>query len=312
VSGTGYRAALTKHITRILLILLALAAMAATVPGATRSSTRTYRKAGQTQLEAVGQHPDWIIQNNEYYRLERSGYEGTFGITLCNNRSGGYLLPCKTGQIPKFFSVDEVANWIMHGGKGEVLLDFEGWNMTPKVERANEPHYVCFAARLAKKHHVRLITALVSPRSQAIADDVLAARCGAWAVELQIQYAKGKQAYMAAFMSFYKAIERAVHGERVIAGIGADPGGRPRTVADLWSSYLQVRKYVIGFWLNLPDWPNHPGCAPTGCVPVVEGFLDRVDRGEWASAPKPTAGTRPVTDIHRRLRRVHSADNPAQ
>jgi hypothetical protein len=231
--------------------------------------------------------PD-IIGNYEYTQVVNDGYTGpAFDYTLCNLPAATQNeAPCSPGQVPIFNSAATLDTWLAAGhdspASDYALLDMEPGTGTPTYELDRMKAYVCKAASDAKAAGVKLISAVVTPRVSAtvlpgLAVDVEAAKCGAFAAELQIQGQVGNPKYKEIFLSYYRAIERAVPGERVITGLGTDAQGAPRTVRQNYDAWESVRAYASGFWLNIAFWAGHPGCAPEGCVPVAVGFLKKIE-----------------------------------
>jgi hypothetical protein len=223
--------------------------------------------------------PD-IIGNYEYTQVVNDGYAGPpFEYTLCNLPATTQSEePCSPGQVPIFDSAATLDTWLIAGhdnpASDYALLDMEPGTGTPVYELKRMKAFVCIAAHDAKAAGVRLISAVVT-HSEAV--EVEAAKCGAFAVELQIQGQVGSRQYKAIFLAHYLPIERAVPHERVITGLGTDAQGTPRTVRQNYDAWESVKAYAYGFWLNIAFWAGHPGCAPEGCVPVAVGFLDKIE-----------------------------------
>jgi hypothetical protein len=226
---------------------------------------------------------NWIVQNDELANLRANGYTGTFQYTLCGGGTFGNprLLPCLPGQTLDVTSYTALLLALRAGWRTPVLLDLEGWPYTPIQEYDNEPSYLCKAAFLMRSYRVPLIEAPVQVNTKIGQSWAAAARCGASAIELQIQWATRDPSKYLARTKYALSIIRPLNKwVPVIGGISVDPGGNPVTLSEISDTYLKARSLVSGFWLNLPVWLTGTGCAVTdGCVETAVQFLALVNGG---------------------------------
>lgn len=235
--------------------------------------------------------PDWIMTGSEYGQLVQAGYTGPqpqyllcqAGGTGPDNaaRTEGATGCTTAGNTTAFTSEAAFAAWAPRNKGGQALLDMESTLFgTPRAEGDSPAGYICKAALLAAADHIRLIEASTDGGP---AGEQEAARCGAYAVELQYQSWDGHPSrYLAKIAGLARALRRIRPHVTVIAGIGTDASGRPVSPATLYDSWHAVRGLVNGAWLNLAHWvnvtapciPDVPGnTVPTGCVITGLDFM---------------------------------------
>ena len=200
-----------------------------------------------------------------------------FAWQLCggpyNDKCPAHLLP---GDVP--VKASEGAIWAMaaRGYAGNVMYDQEGGQpghpWTPATELAHRLTFICRAARLERADPAMHV--IIAPFDGAMAmrrEDVTAARCGAYAVGIQTQFAsndpRGKfQPYLTATMT---QIRRA--SKTVLIGFGLSTNG-PAGPAKVWNEVRDYRYAVADgvqiVWWNIPDWQARSKCPATdrGCA----------------------------------------------
>jgi hypothetical protein len=227
-----------------------------------------------------------IIQNNEWPNLVQHGYTGpAFPYTLCAWQAAGTnprLLPCdftQPDQTPDFTGFYAIQAAVNDGYKGPALFDLEG-GYSPDYQTDNEPYWLCRAAKLARRNGIQLIEAPVWPNSTIGQTWAAAARCQAWAVELQINWATRYPLRYEGRVKYALSVIRPINSTiPVFSGLSTDPGGDPVTVSEMYNSWLDSKPLVgkYGYWLNLPVHKTGTGCAITdGCVQIALEFLHKI------------------------------------
>ena len=202
-----------------------------------------------------------------------------FAWQLCG---GPYNNPCPSPLLPGDVPVEasEGAIWAMasRGYAGKVMLDMEagqpGHPWTPAIELANRLTWICRAARLERADPaMHVIIAPFDDAAAMRAEDVQAARCGAYAVGIQTQFAsndpRGKfQPYLTATIAAIRHVNR-----RILIGFGLSTNG-PAGPANVWNEVRDYRYAVADgiqlIWWNIPDWQARSKCpaADRGCAAV--------------------------------------------
>ncbi len=229
--------------------------------------------------------PGWIMGNKSYKGppgpdLASAGYRGPrpqylicgTGTSITGDPQSG-TNPCTPGQVPHFTNVNTFSHWVetRGGDRGykTVLIDLEGWNVTPASEKATAADMetaLCAADRIGAKHGLEVIAAPVGVGMYP--EQTAAAKCGAFAVDLQFQANEvhpGK--YRALVRTAVKDIRAVSKRTLIIAGLGSNPSGFTAPPQVILDSYKAVRSSVNGYWLNLPTWPD--SSSPCGGPPVA-------------------------------------------
>jgi hypothetical protein len=247
--------------------------------------------------------PLLLVKSNDLALLQACAAQGS---TICPQQAAtGVTLPsftwtgcgglsdplkCQPGQVP--IQTAESAVWEMaqDGYAGPVVFDIETWSFTPAIERANPLKYICMAAKLVKADPK--LQVIITPYSgipgsymamtaaqqvSMIAEEAQAARCGAYAVDIQSQFANGHP--VTQFGPFVEAAVDAMRKQSataiILAGLATNnpvPQTLRHLVAD-WKAALADG--VQGFWVNAADWSDQgknrctaaqggPGCPVTG------------------------------------------------
>ena len=200
-----------------------------------------------------------------------------FAWQLCggpyNDRCPVPLLP---GDVP--VEASEGVIWAMaaRGYAGKVMLDMErgqpGHPWTPAAELAHRLTFICRAARLQRADPAMHV--IIAPFDNAAAmrrEDVQAARCGAYAVGIQTQFAsndpRGKfQPYLTATMAQIRHVSKTV-----LIGFGLSTNG-PAGPAKVWNEVRDYRYAVADgihlIWWNIPWWQARSKCpaGDRGCA----------------------------------------------
>jgi len=218
----------------------------------------------------------WLISKPELARIRAAGATAGFGWVMCDpvpQRSLG----C---PVPTFTSYYAFRQWVLAGGAGTAEIDYEG-SVTPHWQMTHLLFYVRLTAQLGRAHGVFTILSPITSRASVptsmLAVDEQAARYGAGAVDIQLQWMEQHPwRYAALLASWVPQIRQAGPGTLVLAGLATDPEGTPVTPWILTRTYSLTRDMVDGYWLNVHPWPGHPGCAPQGCPQVAVTFLRNI------------------------------------
>ncbi|MGH7662109.1 MAG: hypothetical protein ACRENA_14485 [Vulcanimicrobiaceae bacterium] len=156
-----------------------------------------------------------------------------------------------------------------------ILYDNEGWKFTPEEEQRNPAQYMKMAAELVHRKGlmfiatpaVTLVRRLARPsekRYDAYLRLGIAADAARYADVIDIQ-AQGSEKNVRLFSNF---VQRASEQARaanpnvvVLAGISTNPNGQHVTAEELQRAIVATRRYVDGYWLNVPSPSEYcPGC----------------------------------------------------
>jgi len=191
---------------------------------------------------------------------------------------------CQAGQQPIFTSYWQLRAKAEAGWLGTAVFDIEPWRFTPQAERKHPKQWICRAARLQRiDPYLRIIiTPFARPQvPRMIAEDVAAARCGAYAVDVQTQFANGSPRQFAVFLRTAVRAIRSVNKKIVILTGLATNNPRVQTAAHLVTDYHRaLAAGVQGFWLNANNWLGHNQCTTAdgglGCPKVGVQFLAKI------------------------------------
>jgi hypothetical protein len=223
----------------------------------------------------------WLVKSNDLALLEHQA--AIDGVTLPNFVTwvgcGGLSDPdhCRPGQQPIYTSYWPLRRKALSGWHGIAVFDIETWRDTPAAQRKDPIKWICRAARLQRtdRHLKVIITPYAKPPTkEMIPEDVAAAKCGAFAVDVQTQFANGSPVQ---FGRFIRKAVRAVHGVNkkiiMLAGLATNQPN-VQLASNLATDYRKaLRAGVQGFWLNAKNWLNRnqctaaqggPGCPQTG------------------------------------------------
>jgi hypothetical protein len=282
-------------------VVIALATMATTLA--------TQARAGQPQAET------WIVNQRTILLLGQVGLdqkqaEQLFGgkdtFLLVSQRPGGsprpgdHVHPGGAGlgnaaRTVSFTSYAALRTALTVGalppGTRAVLYDNEHWPLTPVGEQQNPAKYEALAASLAHAHHLLFISTPAVTLTDVLAPKaanryaaylklglVTSAARYADAVDIQAQ---GTEANLTAYVAFVRAaVAQARAANRhvlVFAGISTNPDGQRVTSAQFTAAVDAVRRYINGFWLNIPGGgPACPSCGtpqPQIALPLLRSLL---------------------------------------
>jgi hypothetical protein len=271
--------------------------------------TRTPLAARRSEAARTGQHgasppalrpgagaparPLWLVKSNDLALLRRQAAEEgdvipQFTWVGCGGKSDP--VACLPGQQPIYTSYWTLRAAAEAGMAGTAVFDIEPWTSTPADQRADPGYYICKAAGL-QRTDPRLkviITPYVKPPAAMLREDVTAARCGAYAVDIQGQFTN---AHPDAFNSFIRrgvaAIRDVNNTTLILVGLATN-SPVVQTPQHLVSDYhAALADGVQGFWLNANNWAGRNECTPAqggpGCPLVGVQFLE--DIGRMAAQP---------------------------
>jgi hypothetical protein len=228
--------------------------------------------------------PLWLVKSSDLVDLAQQA--ATDGVTLpaftwigCGGPSD--VDHCVPGQRPILTSYWQLYSRAKAGWRGTAVFDIEPWTYTPQEQRLNPNKWICLAAQLHRVDpYLRvMITPFARPTATLmISEDVEAAKCGAYAVDVQTQFANGSPRLFGSFIRTAVGAIRRVNRKIVILAGLATNQPTVQTAANLVADYhLALAAGVQGFWLNASDWQNRNQCAATqggvGCPEVGVQFL---------------------------------------
>ncbi len=267
------------------------AALAAMVIGL--AVTTAPARAEQSRAEA------WIINQKAVSLLGQAGLgqrqiEELFGTrdTFLVNASGSLGGAIRTATFTSYATLrTALADGTLPRGTRAVLYDNEDWTLTPVNEQRNPAKYEALAAALVHAHHLLFVSTPATTLTDLLAPGVtdhyaaylrlgLAASAARYADAIDIQ-AQGAEADLAKYAAFVRAAaEQARAANRhvlVFAGISTNPDGQHVTGAQFAAAVNAVRRYVSGFWLNVPAGGTAcPRCGtprPQVALPLLRSLL---------------------------------------
>jgi hypothetical protein len=254
----------------------------------------------------------WIMkaQPDQGYLQSAAAADGvtvpSFGWTLCGQTAaadfdGGpdHWGPCHPGQVPTYASYAALKRGVENGVPqkfGWALMDEEGWVYTPKSEKADTVKYIKLADQLAIAHRFKLIQTPTGPyglpKSAAavrkviytmIAEDVVAARYGANAVDIQSQFLQNNPLEFETFIKKdMAAIKATGKHPYIIAGLATNGPNGPNSVPNMVLDYSNGNAAGLsGWWLNAANWGPRSKCLPPvwsdpGCGQLAVQFLQAI------------------------------------
>jgi len=231
----------------------------------------------------------WLMKADDLARAEAAGPMPSFQWVSCGSAQP-FALPCATrGNVPTFTDYYAFRRWVDAGGHGTVLIDYEGWTLTPRWQQTHLLRYIRLADQLALEHGVTAILAPVTGPTTVpagsdamLAADIQAARYGAAVVDIQRQWMmREPTVYAALVRSWVPRIRAANPHVVVIAGLRLS-APRSVTVAMAVTAWRALRPYVDGFWMNASIWTaanGGTGCAVRGCPLRVVKFFQQIGAG---------------------------------
>jgi hypothetical protein len=247
----------------------------------------------------------WLVKSNDLAELSHQA--AADGVSLpaftwigCGGKSDA--LPCQPGQAPIFTSYWRLKARAEAGWRGTVLFDIEPWQNTPLGERHDPDKWICLAAQLQQTdpHLKVIVTPFAQPPSPVmIKEDAQAARCGAYGVDVQSQFANTMPTRFASFIrAAVRAIRSANPDTEILAGLATN-NPSVVTAAQMTADYHSaLRAGVQGFWLNANNWRGRNHCTAAeggnGCPQTGIQFLEDIGMiagGAAPSTPAPSTST---------------------
>ncbi|HUB38229.1 MAG TPA: hypothetical protein VMA72_05200 [Streptosporangiaceae bacterium] len=227
--------------------------------------------------------PQWLVKSNDMALLRQQAAEDDvvmprFTWVGCGGRSDPDH--CLTGQQPIYTSYWRLRSAAKAGMAGAAVFDIEPWTRTPAAQRADPGDYICKGARLQRTDPQLkvIITPYIRPPQAMLREDVTAAHCGAYAVDIQSQFTNDDPDAFSAFVHRGVQDIRAVNKNvRILAGLATN-SPVVQSPRDLVSDYhAALAAGVQGFWLNANNWAGRNECARAqggpGCPEVGVQFL---------------------------------------
>ena len=182
---------------------------------------------------------------------------------------------CKAGQQPIYTDYWSLRSKADTGWHGTAIFDIEPWSYTPAAQRADPDPWICRAAALqaTDRYLGVIITPYAKAPAQMVAEDVAAAKCGAYAVDIQSQFINGNPS---AFRQFIRnavgQIRKANRHIIILAGLATNTPA-VQSPANLLADYnAALSAGVAGFWLNANNWGSRTMCTAAqggpGCPAV--------------------------------------------
>lgn len=249
-----------------------------------------------TPSSLAAQRPtSWMLNNGAYTQLESANISSSTLSTLFNHSSTYYLSAAAESPFPQATSTETftsyaafstaVANNNIGSNVKAIVYDNEDWSYTPTNEQENPVDYAKRAAKLAHQHDWQLIftpsTDLVnvlapgSPKAYPafLSLDILGGAAPyVDVIEIQGQGSEGTPEYATFVQEAVQQIDQGKHG-KIFAGMSSDPSGNPVSAVGLENDYNATKKYVNGYWLNIPVQSSYcPKCGD-GNPQAAKAFL---------------------------------------
>jgi hypothetical protein len=240
----------------------------------------------------------WLVKSNDLRALRLQARAD--GVTLPAFTWVGCGRPsdterCRAGQQPIFTNFWQLQARAEAGWLGTAVFDIEPWLYTPQAQRTDPKKWICRAARLQQidPYLQVIITPFAKPQlTRMIGEDVAAARCGAYAVDVQTQFVNGTPRQFAVFLRTAVRAIRSVNKRIVILTGLATNNPIVQTPAHLVTDYHRaLAAGVQGFWLNAANWLDKNRCTRAdgglGCPKVGLQFLAQIGLITHGRAVRP-------------------------
>ena len=262
----------------------------ATLAVGTSDSARTGSHSASRPAQGPGPigstRPNWLVKSNDLTVLRQEAAED--GVVMpqftwvgCGGRSDPEA--CLTGQQPIYTNYWRLRPAAEAGVAGTAVFDIEPWTRTPPAQRADPSYYICKAARLQRTDPELkvIITPYIRPAWAMLREDVTAAHCGAYAVDIQSQFTNDNPGAFNAFIHRGVREIRAVNKNILILAGLATNSPVVQTPQHLVSDYhAALADGVQGFWLNANNWAGRNQCTSAqggpGCPEVGLKFLQDI------------------------------------
>ena len=231
--------------------------------------------------------PSWLVKSNDLrllrHRAKKDGVKlPAFTWVGCGGKSDPDR--CVAGQEPIFTSYGALHAKALSGWRGTAIFDIETWSYTPRPQRKHPDRWICRAAHLTRiDSHLKVIITPYAkpPAKRLIGEDVAAAKCGAYAVDVQTQFINGSPARFGRFIrKAVRAVRAVNHKIIVLAGLATN-NPNVQTAAHLAADYRKaLAAEVNGFWLNAAKWGHRNQCTAAqggpGCPQIGVTFLEDI------------------------------------
>jgi hypothetical protein len=279
--------AVTATATATALLVAALALQPAPAVAATRPTAQ--------------RHLRWLVKSNDLALLqEQAAKDGRALPQFTWVGCGGQSDPdaCQSGQAPIFTDYWALSGRARAKWAGTVIFDIEEWRDTPTAQRLHPRIWICRAARLERTDPGLkvIITPYDKPAQLMVSEDVAAAKCGAYGVDIQSQFINGYPKQLGKFIhSTVAAIRKANKRIIILAGLATNQP-HVETAGLLAADYhAAVANGVQGFWLNANNWRGENHCKAAqggaGCPQIGVKFL--ADIGLTRTPPQAPPAVNP-------------------
>jgi hypothetical protein len=286
--------AVTASATAAALLAVALLAVVLLVVGLALPPA-----AAMAAARPAAQHLRWLVKSNDLALLQRQASKDGRALPLftwvgCGGRSDPDA--CRSGQDPIFTSYWPLKARAQADWTGTAIFDIEEWRKTPAEQRLHPRAWICRAARLqhADPGLKVIITPYDKPAQLMVSEDVAAAKCGAYGVDIQSQFINGYPKRLAKFIhAAVAAIRNANRRIIILAGLATN---NPRVEAAglLAADYhAALANGVQGFWLNANNWQGENHCKAAqggaGCPQIGVKFLADIGMTRLPAWQQPPA-----------------------
>ena len=229
----------------------------------------------------------WLVKSNDLKLLRRRAKKD--GVKLpaftwigCGGKSDPDN--CVAGQQPIYTSYGALQAKAQTGWQGTAIFDIETWKYTPRPERKHPDRWICRAAHLTQvdsQLKVIITPYAKPPAKRLLGEDIEAAKCDAYAVDVQSQFINGSPPRFGRFISkIVRAVRRVNRKIIVLAGLATN-NPSVQTAAHLAADYRRaLAAGVNGFWLNAANWGPRNQCRAAqggpGCPQIGVEFLDDI------------------------------------
>ncbi|PSR24902.1 hypothetical protein SAMN00768000_2429 [Sulfobacillus thermosulfidooxidans DSM 9293] len=148
--------------------------------------------------------------------------------------------------------------------------DNEGWSLTPLIEQQHPAQYVEAAAAIAHHHH----WAYLQLGNLPVHGSPVGGARFAQIIDLQVQSSERIPAvYLRRVRALVAAARHLNPHVLVIAGLSTNPPpGTPVSLNELETDIQETRRFVNGYWLNIPT----PGLACPRCGPQNVSLAEKL------------------------------------
>lgn len=281
--------AVTATATVAALLVAALALQPAAAVAATRPTAQ--------------RHLRWLVKSNDLALLQKQATKDgralpQFTWVGCGGQSDPDA--CQSGQDPIFTNYWALWDRARAKWAGTAIFDIEEWRDTPAQQRLHPRSWICRAARLqrADRRLKVIITPYDKPAQLMVSEDVAAAKCGAYGVDIQSQFINAHPKSLGKFIhSTVAAIRKANKRIIVLAGLATN---NPHVVtAGLLAAdyHAALANGVEGFWLNANDWQGQNHCKAAqggaGCPQIGVRFLADIGLTRTPTRPESPLSVNP-------------------